>query len=736
VDWQEKLEFFDGERIDMSVFHKKRLLVLTILLALVMACTAGCGAFAGRTSPDSGNGSGGSAAVTAVVLTPTSAASITGGTLPFQAAVQGTTKNTNVTWIANLGTINAVGLYTAPSKTGTDVVTATSVADPTKSGVSTVKVTAASSPSSVTAVTVTPATASVRASAKVQFSASVKGNVSYKAVTWSAAVGTITSSGAYTAPSTAGIDTITATSVADSNMWASAEVSVSAGSSSSNPGSPSSSASCPNSGCPAFPGAEGGGAESVGGRGGVVIEVTNTNSSGNGSLEACVQTSGPRTCIFRVAGIFPQAGQASSPFLTIACQSAPGEVIIGGSVVSGGLRISTHDVIIRYCTFSPDSNTIKSGPDGGTVGITIANCNGNGTLDTGGCYNIITDHITTRWSGNKSWITTSNFTPFQNGNGNGDGPNHDITVQWHLDYEPDEGHPVGYGTATDETCVGTLSGSCLSPYEKNIDFHHSMFVNVGHRIPENSNFSTRWVNNIVFNWNYYANEWLGAELIDDINNKFITGNLNAMGAQAHPIHFTTNSPEMSGDPSVYVSGNIFGPLGTNTVNPDQYGQLVSQITGENGDEIGPIPSSWERGDPMEASNVFPIIVDFADDLDSIMLSTVGNSQHVDCGGGWVSHRDAADQRIISQYRNGHSGGFWPNGVTYSGGKPGGGADPAPTADWQDQPVLNGTVCTESLHDGIPDTWKQAKELSLTDTTLHKLVAPNGYTWLENYLNGQ
>ena len=468
----------------------------------------------------------------------------------------------------------------------------------------------------------------------------------------------------------------------------------------------------------------------------MVIEVTNTNSSGSGSLEGCVQASGPRTCIFRVAGIFPQAGEATSPYLTIACQSAPGEVIIGGPVVSGGLRISTHDVIIRYCTFSPDSTTIASGPDGGTVGITIANCNGNGTLNSGGCYNIITDHITTRWSGNKSWITTSNFTPFQNGNGNGDGPNHEITVQWHLDYEPDEGHPVGYGTATDESCVGTLSGPCLSPFEKNIDFHHSMFVNVGHRIPENSNFSTRWVNNIIYNWNYYANEWLGAESIDDINNKFITGNLNAMGSQPHPIHFTTNSPEMSGNPSAYVSGNIFGPPGTNTVNSDQYGQLVSQVTGENGDETGPIPSSWERSGPMEASNPFPIVPDAATNLDSIMLGTVGNSQHVDCSGDWVSHRDAADQRIISQYQNGGSGGFWPNGVTYSGGNPSGGPDPAPTANWQDKPVINGTACTESLHDGIPDSWKQSKGLSVTDTSVYKTVAPNGYTWLENYLNGQ
>src|ERR1700728_1315451 len=320
----------------------------------------------------------------------------------------------------------------------------------------------------------------------------------------------------------------------------------------------------------AFPGAQGGGAASAGGRGGVVMEVTNTNDSGSGSLRACVQASGPRTCIFRVAGVFNiTSGDniATSPYLTIACQTAPGEVIIGGPKSNGAaLRISTHDVMVRYCTFSPDNASTPSGPDTGTVGITIVNCGGDGTLTGGGCFNIITDHVTTRWSGNKSWITTSNFTPAVNGNGNGDGPNHSITSQWSLDYEPHEGHPVGFGTATDETCVGTRPNpTCLSVYETDIDFHHDMFVNVDHRIPENSNGSTRWINNIVYNWSYYANEWLGAEIIDDINNKFVKGNLNP-SAQAHPIHFTTNSAEMSGAPSAYVSGNIFGGVGANSVN--------------------------------------------------------------------------------------------------------------------------------------------------------------------------
>ncbi len=488
---------------------------------------------------------------------------------------------------------------------------------------------------------------------------------------------------------------------------------------------------------PAFVGATGGGAASQGGRGGAVIEVTNTNDSGTGSRRACVQATGPRTCIYRVAGIFPVTSGdvfAGNPFLTDACHTAPGEVLIGGPNANGaGLRISTHDVIVRGCMFSPDNAATVSGPDTGTVGITIVNCPGVSPVvpenANAGCYNIMIDHVTTRWSGNKSEITTSNFTPGKGSNGNGTGPNHAITVQYTLHYEPHEGHPVGYGTATDETCVGTrANGNCLSPWETDIDYHHNLFANTHHRIPENSNGSTRWSNNIVFNWGWYANEFLGAEIIDARNNKYACGNLNALGAQKYPIHFTTNSPEMSGPPSVYVAGNI--GCGQTAPPADQYGSLVNQITGENGNEIGPIPPSWTRGAPMP-DPPYPIVLDPVTNLDAAILPTVGASQHLDCNGNWVSHRDPQDTRIINQYKAGASGGYWPNGVTFTG-QP---TFPPPTANWQDAPVVNGTLCAESLHDGIPDQWKKLKGLSTTDPNLYKTVSPNGYTWLEVYLAG-
>jgi hypothetical protein len=150
----------------------------------------------------------------------------------FTATVTGTT-NTAVTWSVDnvsggnstVGTINAAGLYTAPSTVGSHTVTATSAADTSKTASAAVTVTGL--------VSVSPATVDVAATQTQQFNATVQG-YSTSTVTWSvdnvaggnSTVGTINSSGMYTSPAVPGSHTITATSTASATATGNAQVAV------------------------------------------------------------------------------------------------------------------------------------------------------------------------------------------------------------------------------------------------------------------------------------------------------------------------------------------------------------------------------------------------------------------------------------------------------------------------------------------------------------------------------
>ena len=178
-------------------------------------------------NPPTGSG------VTAVSVSPATATVASGATLSLTPVVSGTTTNRAVTWHASTGSVSAAGVYTAPLSTGTSVVTATSVADPTKVGMATITVTAAPtnnpSPSpTVTGVGVSPATASSVTGGTLPFTASVTGTTTNKAVTWKATLGTVSAAGLYTAPAKAGTDTVTATSVADGSKAGAAVVTVTA----------------------------------------------------------------------------------------------------------------------------------------------------------------------------------------------------------------------------------------------------------------------------------------------------------------------------------------------------------------------------------------------------------------------------------------------------------------------------------------------------------------------------
>ncbi len=442
----------------------------------------------------------------------------------------------------------------------------------------------------------------------------------------------------------------------------------------------------------AFPGAQGGGAAALGGRGGKVCEVTTLDDSGDGSVRDCFARSGPRTVVFRVAGRIKLLSRLriDSPYITVAGQTAPGGGIeFAGQQMNNDslIYIDTHDVVVRYLRVRVGNGPGHSpGPSTGCAGFFIGN---------GDVYNVILDHVSISWSDNKPITIWSNYGPGV----------HDVTVQWTITSEGIQPHAVGPGTGNSNKTTAAWT---------DIDFHHNFFADHSHRLPETTHKSMRWVNNIVYNWSFYASATLGAQASDFIGNLYKPGPLTS-GAQKHELHFSDMANGWdNGAPSVYLLGN----KGPNQwfVSGDQWA-MTSKITGENGKEVGPVPTNWRRYNPLPAED-FPIAADDANHLEDALFPTVGDSQRLDCNGNWVPNRDAVDARILTEYKLGK--GVLPHSEDEVGGFP---------------PVDPGTACVDSDHDGIPDAWEIGHGLNPKKPSEANKLNSDGYTNLEHFLGG-
>jgi len=135
---------------------------------------------------------------------------------------------------------------------------------------------------------------------------------------------------------------------------------------------------------PAFPGAEGGGMYTFGGRGGKVLTVTTLADDGPGSFRWACEQGGARIVVFNVSGIIwlKSPIYVRAPYITIAGQTAPGDgVIIAGE----SFQVDTHDVIVRHMRFRRGETQVTYREDsfgGNPVGnIMIDHCSCEWGLD-------------------------------------------------------------------------------------------------------------------------------------------------------------------------------------------------------------------------------------------------------------------------------------------------------------------------------------------------------------------
>ncbi|WP_198683369.1 pectinesterase family protein [Peristeroidobacter agariperforans] len=206
----------------------------------------------------------------------------------------------------------------------------------------------------------------------------------------------------------------------------------------------------------AFPGAEGAGRLSLGGRGGRVVKVTNLNDSGPGSLRAAVELAQPRTILFDVSGTIALESplQIEQPRVTIAGQSAPGD---GITLKNHPLIVAADDVVIRYMRSrlgderraESDAIWVRSG------------------------RRIILDHVSASWSVDETLSVNNGFKDPQTGF-------YDVTVQWsiiaeslHRSVHAKGAH--GYGSL--------IAGG----YGTRISFHHNLWAHHQGRNPRPGN---------------------------------------------------------------------------------------------------------------------------------------------------------------------------------------------------------------------------------------------------------
>lgn len=463
----------------------------------------------------------------------------------------------------------------------------------------------------------------------------------------------------------------------------------------------------------AFPTAEGFGSSATGGRGGVVVEVTDLADDASGatvgSLRWALNQSKtvPTTIVFRVGGIIKLVADLRSTRTagtTIAGQTAPGDgiTIRGAKTNLGGSK----NLIVRNIRFRIGLKGDTAFAAGGSIGIENAS-------------NFILDHCVFGWSGEENMTIYDNTL---------------TTVQWCMVHEG----LYASGHAKGARSYGSQWGGQTATY------HHNLLAHNYNRSPRfngarsnDLNVLVDYVNNVNYNWGK-ENSCYGGDIEKNthtanmVNNYYKPGPVRPGTSTSYFVQSSYNA--VQGTTKIaqwYMNGNYMGGSANISRNTDNYTGLDASYYVNAG-----VPkTSLVAATPFAVS--YPVTTQTATEAYASVLDKVG-----------TIHRDSTERRIVNEVRTGTASGkgtsakyLNSDGTTYSNNgfyNVAKGIIDNPSLAFGAEIAYPSTVWTSTVvdadHDGMDDAWELTKGLDPTNAEDRNVLTASGYTALEVYLN--
>ena len=477
---------------------------------------------------------------------------------------------------------------------------------------------------------------------------------------------------------------------------------------------------------PAFPGAEGFGRYTTGGRWGKVYHVTNLNDNGPDSFRAACEATGPRTIVFDVAGTIHLETplELKNGNVTIAGQTAPGD---GICIADAPFQIEANNVIIRYMRFRLGNKYVKTEYEEGEE-------NADGWDGLGGMdkENIIVDHCSVSWSIDEclSIYGVRN-----------------ATVQWCIAAQSLQasGHSKGahgYG--------GNWGGSGVTYHHNLLAHHESRVPRLGPRYTTQLDERLDMRNNVFYNWaglGCYGGEAMNVNIVNNYykpgpgtakrDAKTIQRRIAAIGVRTNEYvqQYDDYAPTLHKWGTFYIDGNVNTKYDDVTKDNWTYGVYNQTKNDESVDftYTEDVKKQMKLEEPIEFVHV---TTHSANDAYNRVIRYAGCSKV----------RDSYDDFIINETENGlatYTGSGYEDGGKHYDNNPGMINTPednrpadAP-ADWSPWPELTyvpGSVATDTDGDGMPDDYEIANKLDPKNPDDGAEDSGNGYTNLEVYLN--